>query len=719
MMNALLEWYQESKENALWNTSDNLQCWDNIGNTADKWLVLLKSCLQIEDGLAKKKLLKHFFHQAKQHIDTDKNKHDINFAKLLANEAMFIAEQNTDDCITAFRGAGLTCRRVPYIHVAFAQFQVNNGRHDKALKILETAKLFLPLGTMVDIAIGKLKDGCDDLGLKNDSIFKNYSNESVSQTKMAKLEEVTLGTKRTCLTDTSVRSPLRPVQLSRRLDALDIPPSPRTPAIPTPNKLLPKTTPNVPKMHNFFNTNIELKTPSPPKLTQSVKKSKELAVPSSLVSSGTKSITTSWTFVKPDGVNKRITRKTMKPQRVPCSLQKTEQPDENLNSMSSCLGAQSFEVKKNESSMSECLSGLDLLSNKHLNSSEEPCFGSQQKNASDMKKDKKNSSYSIDVSVSKNPNYQEQKCTVGQHCENTVLPAPCKLSSQERLDYDPYYRLKEMDMLHVQCKPYLLLKLLGEGGSSKVYEALDIQERTLKAIKRVHLQDCDETVKQGFLDEVKFLEKFPNNPSIVHLYNYEHTNDDLLLVMECGSTDLSKWIKRNAKKLKPYEVKYYWMKMLAAVRTIHEHGVIHRDLKPANFLIVKGNLKLIDFGIANSIQADATSVIKDTQFGTLNYMAPETILDISGSFDTSTPQFKISPQSDVWSLGCILYLMMYGKTPFQHVTHQAMKLAAITNANHKINFPDYEERSFVEIVQACLVRDPKKRPTIKNLIDYS
>jgi len=274
-------------------------------------------------------------------------------------------------------------------------------------------------------------------------------------------------------------------------------------------------------------------------------------------------------------------------------------------------------------------------------------------------------------------------------------------------------------MLHVQCKPYLLLKLLGEGGSSKVYEALDIQERTLKAIKRVHLQDCDETVKQGFLDEVKFLEKFPNNPSIVHLYNYEHTNDDLLLVMECGSTDLSKWIKRNAKKLKPYEVKYYWMKMLAAVRTIHEHGVIHRDLKPANFLIVKGNLKLIDFGIANSIQADATSVIKDTQFGTLNYMAPETILDISGSFDTSTPQFKISPQSDVWSLGCILYLMMYGKTPFQHVTHQAMKLAAITNANHKINFPDYEERSFVEIVQACLVRDPKKRPTIKNLIDYS
>lgn len=54
-------------------------------------------------------------------------------------------------------------------------------------------------------------------------------------------------------------------------------------------------------------------------------------------------------------------------------------------------------------------------------------------------------------------------------------------------------------------------------------------------------------------------------------------------------------------------------------------GIVHSDLKPANFLLVAGNLKLIDFGIANAVPANKTSVTRECHMGTLNYMSPEAI----------------------------------------------------------------------------------------------
>jgi serine/threonine-protein kinase TTK/MPS1 len=70
-------------------------------------------------------------------------------------------------------------------------------------------------------------------------------------------------------------------------------------------------------------------------------------------------------------------------------------------------------------------------------------------------------------------------------------------------------------------------------------------------------------------------------------------------------------------------------------------GVIHSDLKPANFLLVGGRLKLIDFGIASSIQSDMTSVFKDAPAGTFNYMSPEAI-QTTHSANGNKSGFKVS-----------------------------------------------------------------------------
>lgn len=81
--------------------------------------------------------------------------------------------------------------------------------------------------------------------------------------------------------------------------------------------------------------------------------------------------------------------------------------------------------------------------------------------------------------------------------------------------------------------------------------------------------------------------------------------------------------------------------MLCAVQVIHDESIVHTDLKPANFVIVKGRVKLIDFGISSKIAADTTNIGRDQQIGTANYMPPEALLD-TGLGDDGKRLMKVS-----------------------------------------------------------------------------
>ncbi|XP_073935782.1 dual specificity protein kinase TTK isoform X2 [Castor canadensis] len=271
------------------------------------------------------------------------------------------------------------------------------------------------------------------------------------------------------------------------------------------------------------------------------------------------------------------------------------------------------------------------------------------------------------------------------------------------------------ECISVKGRIYSILKQIGSGGSSKVFQVLN-EKKHIYAIKYVNLEEADNQTIDSYRNEIAYLNKLQqHSDKIIRLYDYEITDQYIYMVMECGNIDLNSWLKKK-KSINPWERKSYWKNMLEAVHTIHQHGIVHSDLKPANFLIVDGMLKLIDFGIANQMQPDTTSIVKDSQVGTVNYMPPEAIKDMSSPRENGKSKSKISPKSDVWSLGCILYYMTYGKTPFQHIINQISKLHAIIDPNHEIEFPDIPEKDLQDVLKCCLIRDPKQRISIPELL---
>uniref|UniRef100_A0A915PJQ4 Protein kinase domain-containing protein n=1 Tax=Setaria digitata TaxID=48799 RepID=A0A915PJQ4_9BILA len=267
--------------------------------------------------------------------------------------------------------------------------------------------------------------------------------------------------------------------------------------------------------------------------------------------------------------------------------------------------------------------------------------------------------------------------------------------------------------IHVNNHSYVVIDLLGKGGSSKVYQVLDEEQKKLRAVKCVDLSEADYSCRSAYLNEIKLLLSLKDTGCVVEMFDYELRGDFLYVVMEKGDTDLATFLKTRRNQIDDIFIRFYWSEMLKCVHTIHEKGIVHSDLKPANFLLVGGNLKLIDFGIASAIPTNKTSVMKDTQMGTLSYMPPEAIAGSNASTHNGKEIYKVRKKCDVWALGCILYNMVYGHTPYQMWTNPVQKMHAILNK--PIIFEKIEDADLMDVLKRSLMRDPDERSTVEEL----
>jgi len=220
----------------------------------------------------------------------------------------------------------------------------------------------------------------------------------------------------------------------------------------------------------------------------------------------------------------------------------------------------------------------------------------------------------------------------------------------------------------IQHPNYTFKHSIGEGGMAIVYIA---EHKTLNqpvAIKVLNKEFVhNDNIRKRFLSEARNIFKM-SHPNIIKVTDLIDEGDTVAFVMEYMEGQTLKEYLDTKGKLNDDEIKKLFVQMLDAVGYVHEQGLIHRDIKPSNFMISsKGVVKLLDFGIAkntDTTSADYTQTGTAQSMGTPMYMSPEQIKSTK----------DVTAQSDIYSLGVVLWQMVTGKKPYDTNTTSTFEL---------------------------------------------
>jgi serine/threonine-protein kinase len=201
--------------------------------------------------------------------------------------------------------------------------------------------------------------------------------------------------------------------------------------------------------------------------------------------------------------------------------------------------------------------------------------------------------------------------------------------------------------------PYLIEKELGAGGMGAVYLAHHVETQQPVALKILPASLARESgFVARFEREIAAMQQL-KSPNIIELYDHGEDNGVYYFAMEyvAGET-LSQRLSRE-KRIPWREVIQIGVQVCRALKAAHNAGIVHRDLKPSNLLLdSQGEVKLGDFGIAQ-VFASSKLTVTGGILGTAEYMSPE---QAHGK--------RANKQSDIYSLGAVLYVMLTGRPPF-------------------------------------------------------